>query len=148
MEIYKKPANKFVAGFIGSPPMNFLEGRIVKKGELLYFNEARSELKVPDNFRQQLSGHVNREMILGIRPEDIYDRIFISEAAPENNIKAFLEVIEPMGVETHLYLKTGRNRFIAKVPSSQKPGSNQDMELVFDMSKASFFDKDTQKTIV
>jgi len=148
MEIYKKPANKFVAGFIGSPPMNFLEGRIVKKGELLYFNEGRSELKVPDNFRQQLSGHVNREMILGIRPEDIYDRIFISEAAPENNIKAFLEVIEPMGVETHLYLKTGRNRFIAKVPSSQKPGSNQDMELVFDMSKASFFDKDTQKTIV
>lgn len=148
MEIYKKPVNRFVAGFVGSPPMNFLDGKITKKGERLYFNEGLFELRVPDNSRQQLSGYINKEIILGIRPEDIYDRISISEAAPENIIRAFLEVVEPMGVETHLYLKTRESRFIAKVPSSQKPGSNQDMELVFDMSKANFFDKDTQKTIV
>jgi multiple sugar transport system ATP-binding protein len=147
MSIYKKPLNKFVAGFIGFPPMNFIEGKIVKKGERLYFDEGMSQLRVSENSKRALSGYVDKGLILGIRPEDIYDRLFSSEVAPENTARAFLEVVEAMGVETHLHLKTKRNQFISKIPSSQKPGPNQDMELVFDMSKAHFFDRDTEKTI-
>jgi len=148
MAIYKNPANRFVAGFIGSPPMNFIEGRIVKKEESVFFNEGTFQVKVSDDAKRPLQAYVNKKITLGIRPEDIYDRIFVSEAPPHNALKAYLEVVEPMGVESYLYLKTGENRFIAKIPSAQKPGPNQDMELVFDMSKTHFFDKDTRDTIV
>lgn len=148
MSIYKNPINKFVAGFIGSPPMNFIEGKIIKKDERLYFDEGLFKVRAGESSKKPLYGYIDKRVMLGIRPEDIYDKLFISEAPPENTIKAFLEVVEPMGVESYLYLKTKENRFIAKVPGSQKPGSNQDMELVFDMSKVHFFDKDTNRTIV
>jgi multiple sugar transport system ATP-binding protein len=148
MSVYRDPLNKFVAGFIGSPPMNFMEGRILKSGDNLYFDEGSFRVKVAESSKKALLEEVDRQVIFGIRPEDIYDRLFVSEAPPENTLKAFLEVIEPMGSEFHLHLKTGRqNRFIAKIPSAQKPGSSQDMELVFDMSRAHFFNKATEKTI-
>lgn len=148
MAIYKNPVNKFVAAFIGSPPMNFLEGKIIKRDEKVYFAESQFQVKVSEEQKRPLSDYLNKRVILGIRPEDIHDRLFVSEAPPENTLKAFLEVAEPMGSETHLHLKTKENRFIAKGPGSQKPGSGQDMELVFDMSKAHFFDKETETTIV
>ncbi|MCX5715519.1 MAG: sn-glycerol-3-phosphate ABC transporter ATP-binding protein UgpC [Candidatus Omnitrophica bacterium] len=149
MSVYKNPANKFVAGFIGSPPMNFIDGGIVKKDDKLYFDEGSFQVKIAENTKKPLLDWVDKKLIFGIRPEDIYDRLFISEAPPENIFKAFLEVAEPMGSESHLHFKTARqNRFIAKIPSIQKPGAGQDMELVFDMSKAHFFNKDTENTIV
>jgi multiple sugar transport system ATP-binding protein len=148
MAVYKRPASRFVAGFIGSPPMNFIEGRIISKGEKLYFAEGQFEVRVSEEASQKLYPYAGRPVTLGIRPEDIHDRLFISETPPENILKAFLEVIEPMGVETYLHLRTRSNHFIAKVPSSQRPRSDQDMELLFDMSKAHFFDKDTGKSIV
>ncbi|MBI4335916.1 MAG: sn-glycerol-3-phosphate ABC transporter ATP-binding protein UgpC [Candidatus Omnitrophica bacterium] len=147
LAIYKKPVNRFVAGFIGSPPMNFIEGRIIRKNEKMYFDEGQFQVKIPEAPGGKLLVHVNRKVTLGIRPEDIYDRIFASEAPPENTVKALLEVVESIGIESHLYLRTRDNRFIVKIPSSQKPGAHQDMELVFDMSKAHFFDEDTQDTI-
>lgn len=148
MSLYNNPANRFVAGFIGSPAMNFIEGSIIKKEEKLYFDEGLFQVRVSEASKKTIYNHVNKRITLGIRPEDIYDRLFVSEGPPENSLKAFLEVVESMGVESYLYLKTRQNSFIAKVPSSQKPGPNQDMELVFDMSKVHFFDKDTGRTIV
>ncbi|MCM8782537.1 MAG: sn-glycerol-3-phosphate ABC transporter ATP-binding protein UgpC [Candidatus Omnitrophica bacterium] len=146
--IYKNPVNKFVAGFIGSPPMNFIYGKIIERGGRLYFSEVSFQIRIPESFRKPLSNYVDKKIIFGIRPEDIHDKLFVSDVPPENTLKVFLEVVEPMGSESYLYLRTSENRFIAKVPSSQKPGSGQDVELVFDMSKAHFFDKDTEKTIV
>jgi len=87
-------------------------------------------------------------VIFGIRPEDIYDKLFVSEASPENTIRATCEVIEPMGSEAYLYLNTGKSSLVAKVGGHDKPTINQDMDLVFDMSKIHFFDKDTDNTIV
>ncbi|NQU74049.1 MAG: sn-glycerol-3-phosphate ABC transporter ATP-binding protein UgpC [Candidatus Omnitrophica bacterium] len=148
VSIYNNPVNKFVAGFIGSPPMNFINGKIIKKEGRLYFDEGLFQVKVSEESRKSLLNYVSKKIILGIRPEDIYDRLFVSEAPPENTLKVFLEVVEPMGSESYLYLKTKENRFTAKVASSQKPGSGQDVELVFDMPKVHFFDKDTEKKIV
>jgi multiple sugar transport system ATP-binding protein len=148
MDVYKNPATRFVGAFIGSPPMNFIEGRIVQKDQRLYFDEGQFQMKIPDASRPRLYPYAGRNVTLGIRPEDIHDRLFISEAPPDNMVKAFLEVIEPMGVESFLHFKIRACRFIAKVPISQKPGANQDMELFFDMSRAHFFDKDTEKSIV
>ena len=147
MAVYKKPAAKFVGAFIGSPPMNFMEGRLMRREDKFYFDEGQFQVKVPDESAPKLNPYAGKAVSLGIRPEDIHDRLFISESPPENMVKAFLEVIEPMGVESFLHFKTRTSRFIAKVPSSQKPGANQDMELFFDMSEAHFFDKDTEKSI-
>ncbi len=146
--LYDKPINRFVAGFIGSPPMNFVAGIITKKDTKLYFNEGKFQVKIIDAMIPKLSHYLNKEIMFGIRPEDIYDKLFVSEAPPENTIKATCEVIEPMGSEVYLHLNTGKNPLIAKVGGHNIPTLNQDIDLVFDMSKVHFFDKDSDNTIV
>ncbi|NQT06445.1 MAG: sn-glycerol-3-phosphate ABC transporter ATP-binding protein UgpC [Candidatus Omnitrophica bacterium] len=146
--VYDKPVNKFVAGFIGTPPMNFMEGRIIKKDGKMYFDEGKVQVKVTDEMSPSLEKYVGKQITFGIRSEDIYDKLFVTEAPPENTITASVEVIEPMGSEVYLYLTTGLNSFIAKVGGHARPVINQDMDLVFDMSKVHFFDKDAEKTIV
>ncbi len=146
--LYDKPVNRFVAGFIGSPPMNFIKGSIVKKEGKIYFNEGNFQVKVIDAMLPKVSGYLGKEIIFGIRAEDIYDKLFVSEAPSENTIRATCEIIEPMGSEVYLYLNTGRSSLVAKVGGHDKPTLNQDMDLVFDMSKIHFFDKDTDKVIV
>jgi len=148
INLYDRPVNRFVAGFIGTPPMNFIVGTIVKKDSKLYFNEGRFSVRVVDAMFKSLEAYIDEELIFGIRPENIYDKLFVSEAPQENTIKATCEVIEPMGSEAYLYLNTGKNQLIAKVGGHDKPAINSDMDLVFDMSKVHFFDKETDKTIV
>ncbi|MFH0855211.1 MAG: sn-glycerol-3-phosphate ABC transporter ATP-binding protein UgpC [Candidatus Omnitrophota bacterium] len=146
--VYDHPKNKFVAGFIGSPPMNFMNGRIIKKDGRLYFNEGKVRVKLVDDMRQKMNSYVDREVIFGIRSEDIYDKLFVSEAPPENIVRVNCEVYEPMGSEVYLYLNTGKHTFIARVGAHDRPKINQEMDLVFDMSKVHFFDKDSEETIV
>jgi multiple sugar transport system ATP-binding protein len=145
--IYDNPVNRFVAGFIGSPPMNFVKGVIARKEGKFFFHEGAFQVKIIDAMMPTLESHVNREAIFGIRPEDIYDKLFVSSAPPENTITATCEVVEPMGSEVYLHLNTGKNTLIAKVGGHDRPQVNQDMELVFDMSKVHFFDKDTDNAI-
>lgn len=146
--LYDKPVNKFVAGFIGSPPMNFVRGTLINREGKFYFNEGNFQVKIVDAMVPKIIPYVNKEIIFGIRPEDIYDKLFVSYAPSENTIKANCEVIEPMGSEVYLHLNTGRNSLVAKVGGHDRPAINQDMDLVFDMSKVHFFDKDTDLTIV
>jgi len=146
--LYDKPVNKFVAGFIGNPPMNFVEGIIIKKDSKLHFNEGKFHVKIVDTMAKHLGHYIDKKVIFGVRPEDIYDKLFVSDAPHENTIKATCEVIEPMGSEAYLYLNTGLHSLIAKVGGHDKPTINQDMDLVLDMSKVHFFDKDTENTII
>ncbi len=146
--VYDYPKNKFVAGFIGSPPMNFMRGKIIKKEGRLYFNEGKIQVKLVDDMYQKINPYADKEIIIGIRSEDIYDKLFVSEAPPENIVKVNCEVSEPMGSEVYLYLNTGRHTFIARVGAHDRPKINQDMDLVFDMSKVHFFDKESEETIV
>ena len=148
--IYDKPVNKFVAGFIGSPPMNFVEGKIIKKESKFYFYETdgRIKVKIIDEMMPKLEPYVDKEVVFGIRSEDIYDKLFASEAPPENTVTLACEVVEPMGSEVYLHLSTGKHTIIAKVGGHDNPPLNQDMDLVFDMGKIHFFDKDSERTIV
>lgn len=146
--IYDHPKNKFVAGFIGSPPMNFMRGRIIKKDNRLYFDEGKVCVKLVNDMHEKIAPYVNKEITLGIRSEDIYDKLFVSEAPPENVIKVNCEIYEPLGSEVYLYLNTGKHTFIARVGAHNRPKINQDMDLVFDMSKVHFFDNDSEETIV
>ena len=148
--IYFKPVNKFVAGFIGSPPMNFMEGGIIKKDGDFYFDEGNFRVKVVEEMVPYMSDYQDKAVSFGVRPEDIYDKLFTPDASPENTLAATCEVIEPMGSEVYLHLTTGKHNFIARMATGtdERAEIGQDIDLVFDMSKVHFFDSKTQKTII
>ncbi|MFA6358549.1 MAG: TOBE domain-containing protein, partial [Candidatus Omnitrophota bacterium] len=101
-----------------------------------------------EDMYKKMTGYVGMEVFFGIRSEDIYDKLFVSEAPPENVVRVNCEVFEPMGSEVYLYLNTGKHTFIARVSAHNRPRVNQDMDVVFDMSKVHFFDKSTEETII
>ncbi|MDD5746238.1 MAG: sn-glycerol-3-phosphate ABC transporter ATP-binding protein UgpC [Candidatus Omnitrophica bacterium] len=146
--LYDQPTNKFVAGFIGSPPMNFMTGKIVRKNGSCYFNNAAFMLKITDDMKNKIAPYAGKDVVFGVRPEDIYDKLFATIKPPEHTIIAQVEVVEPMGSETFLYLKKNDCSFVAKVGAHNKPQVNQNMELIFDMKKIHFFDAVTEETIV
>jgi multiple sugar transport system ATP-binding protein len=146
--LYDNPNTKFVAGFIGSPPMNFLETSIVKKKEDLYFQDPGFEIRVPENFKNKLKDYVDKKVIFGIRPEDIYDKLYAAGAQPENTATATVEVVEPMGSEKILHLKIGNHKVTIRANSSNKAQVNQDIDIVFNMQKMHVFDNTTQKAII
>ncbi|MFH1395187.1 MAG: sn-glycerol-3-phosphate ABC transporter ATP-binding protein UgpC [Candidatus Omnitrophota bacterium] len=146
--VYNSPINKFVASFIGAPPMNFLNGRILKKEGKLYFDEGNFRIKIVEGMFKALEDYVGKDLILGVRSEDIYDKLFVSEAPPENIVTITCEVVEHLGSDVYIHMNTGRNVLVARVSGDADPQINQDMDIVFDMSKVHFFDKTTEKTIV
>ncbi len=147
ISVYENPSNKFVAGFIGSPPMNFLQGKIVAQTGDYYFFDRGIKLRL---LRQdtRIATYKDRDVIFGIRPEDIYDRIFAQDARPEYTLTATVDVVAPMGSEIYLYLNVGRNSFVARVNNQDTAKANQDVQVVFDMGKAHFFDPITEKVIL
>ncbi|MCX6575230.1 MAG: sn-glycerol-3-phosphate ABC transporter ATP-binding protein UgpC [Candidatus Aminicenantes bacterium] len=146
--LYGKPNNGFVASFIGSPPMNFIKGNVYRAGEKVYFQSGQFKTRVPQGAAAKVAAYENKEIVFGIRAEDIYDKLFASEASPENTVKATCEVIEPMGAEAYLYLRSDHNTFVARVSGQVHPVVNQDLDLVLDMGKAHFFDPVTEKAIL
>jgi len=148
LTIYDKPTNKFVASFIGTPPISLMNGRITKKERKYYFDEGKFQVKLVEEMYKTIAPYEGKEVIFGIRSEDIYDKLFVSEASPEHTVKATCEVVEPLGSEVYLYLNSGKNTFVARVGAHNRPDVNRDMDLVFDMSKVHFFDSETENTII
>jgi len=146
--VYNRPINKFVASFIGAPPMNFLNGKIIRKDEKLYFDEGNFRVRIVEEMFKPLEEYVSKDAILGVRTEDIYDKLFVSEAPPENVVTMTCEVVEHLGSDVYIHMNTGSNLLVARVSGDANPEINQDMDIVFDMSKVHFFDKSTEKTIV
>lgn len=148
LKVYENPVNKFVAGFLGSPPMNFINGRIIKKDGKFYFDGESFRVKIIEEMYKPLEQYEGKEVILGIRPENIYDKLFASGATPDNTVVATNEVVETMGSENHLYLSVGKHTFVAVVDAHNKPSIGTTMEVVFDMQRVHFFDPTTEETIV
>jgi multiple sugar transport system ATP-binding protein len=148
MNIYDKPIDKFVAGFIGSPPMNFMGGVIRKKGGRLFFDESSFQIGIVDKMADTLASYIDKEITFGIRPEDIYDKLFAAVALPENTISVVVDVVETMGAEVYLYLNTKKHSFIARVGSRSTPEVFKKLDVVFDMNKVHFFDKETEAKII
>jgi multiple sugar transport system ATP-binding protein len=114
----------------------------------LYFNEGSLKIKINEDMYEKLNKYKGKRLSFGIRPNDIHDKLFMPEAPKGITVTATVEVVEPMGSETILYLKTAHSNFTAKVSAKENPEVNQEVELVFDMPKAHFFDPETEKTIV
>jgi multiple sugar transport system ATP-binding protein len=148
MTVYDRPVNKFVASFIGSPPINLMEGKIIKKDTKYFFDAGKFQIKLIDAMNLKIAPYKGCDVVLGIRSEDIYDKLFASEAPPENTVRATCEVVEPLGSEVYLHLSTGAHHFIARVGAHDRPDVNRDMDLVLDMSKVHFFDPKTEETII
>jgi multiple sugar transport system ATP-binding protein len=148
LTIYDHPANRFVASFIGSPPMNFLRGRIVRSGQGLFFTNDILRLRVVEEMAAALSAHDGREIAFGIRPEDLYDKLFVTDVPTDCVVTASVELVEPLGAEVYLYLRVGTHTLVARVGPHDRPEVNQDLDLVFDMGKAHFFDVETDAAIV
>ncbi len=150
LEIYHNPANVFVAGFIGSPPMNFLEGTITDGGGHLFFSEKSGDsqggtpapvrLAVTEEHAKKLAPYLGKPVIFGVRPEDLQDKLYASEADPHHVFQATVEVIEPMGAETYLYLNTGSHNFIARTEGNVREEVNKKIDLVANMKKVHFFE--------
>ena len=148
LNVYDNPKSKFVAGFIGSPPMNFMKGKIIKKDGDLYFDEGNFKVKILEEMYKRLTKYIDKEIIFGIRPENMFDKLFASNATPHNTLTVLCDVIETMGSENYLYLSTNKHTMIAVVEAANKPAIGSMVEIVFDMKKVHFFDPSEEFTIV
>jgi multiple sugar transport system ATP-binding protein len=146
ISLYDNPVNKFVAGFIGTPPMNFITGRIEQSNGSLAFNEGSFKVKLRPDMADKVKA--GQEVVFGIRPEHVRDRESVNDPNPENIVSSKVEVIEPIGSEALWYFTTGANTFIARVDSHSRAEVNRDKAMVFDTSKAHLFDPATEKTII
>ncbi|WP_077324968.1 ABC transporter ATP-binding protein [Virgibacillus siamensis] len=144
-EVYDQPENIFVGGFIGSPSMNFLTGTL-EDGN---FVMGDTKVKVPEGKMKALreQNYLNKEVVLGIRPEDIHDEPVFIESTPDTKITAIIDVAELMGAESYLYSKLGEQDFIARVDSRSDITGGEEVSLAFDMNKALFFDAETEQRI-
>ena len=147
LNVYDNPVNRFVAGFIGSPPMNFMEGNIISKNGDIYFYTRNYNLKIVKRMQKALEKYTDKKIVLGIRAENIYDKLFASNATPGNTLRTNCEVVETMGSHNYLYLSAGKHKFIASVEGHNKPPSGSTLEVVFDMERVHFFDPSTEDTI-
>lgn len=145
-EVYDTPVNMFVAGFIGSPAMNFfqvtLNDGVISDGHGL-------QLRIPEGKNKTLKekGYEGKEIIFGIRPEDIHSEQIVLEASPEATVHAEVVVSELLGAETMLYTKIGNTEFISKVDARDYHRPGEMIDLAFNINKGHFFDKETENVI-
>ena len=152
--LYDLPVNVFVAGFIGTPQMNFIPSTLEKKGEDLYFTFGENSLKLPDDKANNpaLKDYIGKEIILGVRPECLHDEARYLEAMPDSIITADVEVTELMGAEIYLYLTTSGaddevQNLIARVSPRSEARAGDKVKIAVELGRVHVFDKDTERCI-
>lgn len=145
LNIYNNPVNLFVAGFVGSPAINQFRGKVLEKDGKLIFDEGDFTTEIPTS--DKMKAYVNKEVVMGIRPEDIYDALFDTMATTPQHISAVVEVVEPMGNEFIVFLETPTSKFVARFDPKRLPKIDEKIEVSLDMSRAIFFDAETELKI-
>ncbi len=148
LAIYNRPANQFVAGFIGSPPMNFFPGRIVRQGNTVVFDADRFRVALPAPAAAKLAAQDGQAVTMGIRPENIDERAARPDVDPGRVIQATVEVVEMMGSEVYLYASTGKSSFTARVRPSCRKQIGDPVEVVLDLDQAHFFGGADEKSLL
>ena len=147
MNLYNKPANQFVARFIGSPSMNFLTARLAKEGEALALTFPGVALPICSAHSARLQPYAGKELIVGIRPDAIHDEPAYLGAHPAWSLDVQVDVVEPMGSESYIYFSLNGDNFVARVAPESGARVMAGHRLVFDMEKLHFFDQETKKAI-
>ena len=146
--LYDHPVNIFVGGFIGSPAMNFFDVTIVAEDGVVMADGGSFKLPVPPHQKVAMAGYVGKQVVLGIRPENIHDRDYAPPIQDPATLKMRVDVTELMGNEIFLYLLSGNKTFIARVDPRSKARVGEDADVLLDMDATNFFDRDTEKVIL
>ena len=143
--LYNHPINKFVAGFIGSPPMNFLSAEVVEKDGGILIDEGSFVLQPTEDQQKRLRKYAGKKVFFGIRPEDLQ---LVSESDnAKNTMRLKITVKEPLGAETHLYLASNNQQIIARTFNAVEANIGDSLNFVPNMEKARFFDSETELNI-
>jgi multiple sugar transport system ATP-binding protein len=149
IELYNHPINKFVAGFIGSPPMNFVAGELQAAAGRAQFASPALSFELTDEQVRAVRDHAGKEVFYGIRPEDIHDRSVTAEFEEADVKELRVEVVEPLGAETLVYLRApGQTEdIVARFDARSTPRVGETAQVIFDMAKAHLFDAATEESL-
>ena len=147
--LYDHPVNMFVAGFIGSPSMNFVDAKLVGTPDEMFVDAGSFRVPVPAEYAAKLTQLLDKECFFGIRPEDMYEPKYAPPEVVQNaRVRARVDVTEPLGAEIYLYLLVGDHSLIARVDPRTRVDIGDEVELVLDMSKMHIFDRQTQEAYI
>ena len=146
-EVYARPANVFAAGFIGSPAMNFFDARLEQSDDALWVKGGVLDISLPSEIVVRTNGYTGRQVILGVRPEDIHDgrRVAANGSPPAS---ASVDVVEHMGSENFVHLTSGDASFVARMEGSANPRPGEVLPIVVDAHRIYLFDPATERAIV
>ena len=149
MEIYQHPVNMFVAGFIGTPSMNFLKATLKKENGAYIIDGGSFAVSAPASQDGKLEGYVGKPVIFGVRPADIFDKGLKNpiEASLGNTLRTSVDVSEPMGDIITLYLTCGVHSLVATIDAETKAKDGEALDVVVDVDKTHLFDPDTEQAI-
>ena len=147
--LYTKPCNLFVAGFMGSPQMNFIKCTLLEEEGQFTLKFGRNRIKIPAGKApaELLKGYVGKEVIMGVRPENVHDEEMYLSTIPEGKIKANVEVTEMMGHETYIYFNVDGFDATARVNPNSKAEPGDVIDMTIDVNKIHLFDAETEQTI-
>lgn len=149
LEVYKHPANRFVAGFIGSPAMNFIEATLVREDDAYFIDAAGFRARLPEAFYPKVESYAGRTIVFGLRPEDMEEHDPSAGGDHGSTIRARADVVETLGSETFVYLSCGPHAIVARMEAPEQPLKvGQTLEVDIKMPKTHIFDKETSQTIV
>jgi multiple sugar transport system ATP-binding protein len=147
LALYTQPANIFVAGFIGSPSMNFFDSTLVREDGTLYLDAGDFRVRVPSDHQSAYQQYAGREVVFGIRPEHVHAPDFAPPNIQAAPVRGTVEVVELLGHELHLYMTSGKNSFVATVDTRAGVHVGNEIDLVADMGHMHLFDKETEQAI-
>jgi multiple sugar transport system ATP-binding protein len=141
LEIYHHPVNRFVASFLGSPPMNFFTGQLLEQGGRLLFDEGTGKLPLPDWANGELRARVGQEIVLGVRPESMSDKAHARFLTEDNQLSMKVALVQPLGHKMDVYLQTNTHaRSVAQIDSYSGVRAGESMPVFFDMQRVHFFE--------
>jgi multiple sugar transport system ATP-binding protein len=141
LEIYNHPINRFVASFLGSPPMNFFSGKLLEDGGRLFFDEGTGKLPVPEWATSELRARAGQEILIGVRPEAMSDKAHARFVTEDNQLNMKVTLVQPLGHKMDVYLSTASHpRSVAQIDSYSGVHAGESMPVFFDMQRVHFFE--------
>jgi multiple sugar transport system ATP-binding protein len=145
--LFNHPSNIFVAGFIGSPAMNFFDASITGDSQDLYIDTGAIRLRLDGEIKNKLAADVGRNVVLGVRPDDIHHPDYLPAGVGGEKLKATVELVEAMGSETFVYITSSGQRYVAKIDPRARLQIGDEVELLYDISRLHIFDPSTEAAI-
>jgi multiple sugar transport system ATP-binding protein len=145
--LYDRPNNLFVAGFIGSPSMNFFESTLISEENNMIVDTGDFRIHVPEDRIAAFTDYIGKKILLGIRPENIHGLPYVPPDINSAPLTAKVEVVELLGHELHMFMSSGQNSFVSIVDTRLAPAIGDDLDLVVDVDRLHLFDRDTEQAI-